>query len=160
MDSHFVPQLSFGENIAKEISQATNIDLDIHLMVAQPEIELPKYFDLKPKILTFHIEASLAPIRLARSIRERSILTGESLNPSTPISSIEPILNDIDLILLMSVEPGYYGQKFLETSICRAKKLKELIGDKNIILEIDGGINEKNIEAIRQNRSGYNCVWL
>ena len=148
MDGHFVPQLSFGEAITKNIKDAVGIALDVHLMVDKPEIEVPKYFNLKPEIITFHIEATNAPIRLSQIIRHHHIKAGVALCPATPIEVLEPLLNEIDLILLMSVEPGYYGQKFIEKSLNRIKKVKELISNKDIILEVDGGINLNNINEI------------
>ena len=161
MDGNFVPQLSFGESIANEIARATKIPLDVHLMVADPEKEVPKYFEMQPSIISFHIEATHAPLRLAQLIRSKNILAGIALSPGTPLESVEPLLEEIDLVLLMSVEPGYYGQSFLETSILRAQKLKSMIDKstdrstdrntdkKNIIIEIDGGISAKNIARVK-----------
>ena len=151
MDSHFVPQLSFGESYSLQISKITSIPLDIHLMVSNPEKEVPKYFVSKPKIISFHIEASSSPIRLAQTIRSEGILAGIAINPATPIERIEPLLDEIDLILLMSVEPGYCGQTFLPRSLARIRNLKSIIssrdGDK-IYLEVDGGIHKENIKTI------------
>lgn len=150
MDGHFVPQLSFGESFAKEIASATNIPLDVHLMVTRPEQEVPKYFSLKPRFITFHIESTHSAVRLAQSIRAEGIACGVSINPGTAVELLEPLLDEIDLILLMSVEPGYYGQKFLPSSIAKARKVKDLMGDRNIILEVDGGIDLQNISDFQK----------
>ena len=150
MDGHFVPQLSFGESYSKAIGQATAIPLDVHLMVDQPEAEVPKYFELKPHNITFHLEATHFPVRLAQLIREQGIKAGIALNPGTSVELLEPVLDEIDMVLLMSVEPGYYGQSFIPSSYRRVARLKELIGDRQIAIEIDGGINAENIGRLSE----------
>jgi ribulose-phosphate 3-epimerase len=145
MDGHFVPQLSFGEAYARSVKAGSGIPLDVHLMVSRPELEIPKYFDLDPYVITFHIEATHFPIRLAQLIRERGLRAGASLNPGTPIERLAPVLDYLDLVLLMSVEPGFYGQKFIETSYERVRALKALIGDRPVEIQIDGGVNDQNI---------------
>ncbi|MQL46465.1 ribulose-phosphate 3-epimerase, partial [Escherichia coli] len=89
------------------------IPLDVHLMVENPEKEVPKYYEFEPFVITFHYEATNFPVRLAREIRKNNIKAGISLNPKTPIELIEPFLEEIDLVLVMSVEPGFYGQSFI-----------------------------------------------
>lgn len=145
MDGHFVPQLSFGESYSKSIKEATNIPLDVHLMVSNPEKEVPKYFGLAPYNITFHVEATNNPIRLAQSIRAEKIRAGVSLNPATPAGALEPLLDDIDFILLMSVEPGFYGQKFIPAVMRKIRTVAEMIKGRNIELEVDGGIGLDNI---------------
>ena len=149
MDGHFVPQLSFGEQITKEVSALTSIPLDVHLMCDRPELEVPKYFALKPHNITFHLEASHFPIRLAQSIRERGIKAGIALCPGTPIENLEPALDYIDQILIMSVEPGFYGQKFLTSTYRKLERTRELIMGRDIILEVDGGVNTENISRLK-----------
>lgn len=148
MDGHFVPQLSYGETYAGHITKHTSIQLDVHLMVTKPHVEVPKYFDLKPHNITFHLETTHFPIRLARSIREQGILAGVALNPGTSIDLVDPVLDEVDLILIMSVEPGFYGQSFIESTYDRIKALKEKIGDRKIIIEVDGGVHSKNIQKL------------
>ncbi len=148
MDGHFVPQLSFGESYTRQVSQHTNIPIDVHLMVSKPEQEVPKYFELRPRMISFHLEASHASVRLAQAIRKENIQAGVAICPATPVKMVEPLLDEIDLILLMSVEPGYYGQKFLPSSLERVKKLRTLIGKRDIALEIDGGVCEQNIASL------------
>ena len=155
MDGHFVPALTFGEQVTQAINQETKIPLDVHLMVSNPEKEVPKYFEIKPHNITFHYEATDFPIRLTQSIREAGIKAGISLNPYTPISILEPLYPFIDLVLLMTVEPGFYGQSFLPTSFHRIKEFKEKCkewknryGNSYPLLEVDGGVNDKNIEEL------------
>ena len=150
MDGHFVPTLSFGEAYAAHLGRHTTIPLDVHLMVDRPEEMVPRYFDLQPHNITFHIEATNSPIRLSQLIRERGIKAGIALNPGTPVEHLSPVLDYIDLILLMSVEPGYYGQKFLPHSLGRAAALTAMIGDRDILLEVDGGVGGGNIRELAE----------
>ncbi len=152
MDGNFVPQLSFGEKLIEDIQKECSIPLDVHLMVNHPSKEAPKYYSLSPHNITFHYEAEMFPIRLAQEIRKNNILAGISLNPSTPVSVLVDIISYFDLVLVMSVEPGYYGQKFIETSM---KKIKDLMEIKekynpNVLIEVDGGINAKNISSMKK----------
>ncbi|MBI3396363.1 MAG: ribulose-phosphate 3-epimerase [Spirochaetia bacterium] len=154
MDGHFVPQLSFGEAYSKAVKEAVAIPLDVHLMVSRPELEIPKYFDLNPYVITFHLEATNFPIRLAQLIRSKGIKAGISLNPGTPVSALEPALDDIDMVLIMSVEPGFYGQKFIPQSMRKLEALKTLIGSRPIEVEIDGGVSVDNIRSLKEKGVG------
>lgn len=153
MDGHFVPALTFGEQITEAIAKESKVPLDVHLMVAKPEIEARKYFALKPEIITFHYEATTAPIRLAEIIRENGMRAGLSLNPRTPVSVLGDLIRYFDVILLMSVEPGYYGQKFIESSWQRLKELnalkeRERLAGRIVEIEIDGGVSDQNAAAL------------
>lgn len=153
MDGHFVPALTFGEQITEAIAKESKVPLDVHLMVAKPEIEARKYFALKPEIITFHYEATTAPIRLAEIIRENGMRAGLSLNPRTPVSVLGDLIRYFDVILLMSVEPGYYGQKFIESSWQRLKELnalkeRERLEGRIVEIEIDGGVSDQNAAAL------------
>ena len=152
MDGHFVPQLTFGEKLSKEIASITEIPIGVHLMVSQPEKEVPKYFSMKPHNITFHYEATSFPIRIAESIRKQNILAGIALNPSTPVNFLKEIIPFFDLVLLMTVEPGYYGQKFLESGFNRIKELTELKKKYNddLLIEVDGGVNEINSPQLKE----------
>lgn len=156
MDGNFVPPLTFGEGTVKAIKNDSNIPLDIHLMVNQPQKEVPKYFPLKPEILTFHIETTSFPIRLAQTIKEQGIKAGISLNPGTAIESLSDILPYIDLVLLMTVEPGYAGQKFLSNSYDRIKRLVQLRNKikkdygSSFLIEVDGGVTDQNIGDLKK----------
>lgn len=151
MDGHFVPAITYGEQMSAAIGKETNIPLDVHLMVSDPHKEVPKYYPLAPHNITFHYEATSLPVRLAQSIREQGIYSGIALNPSTPVEVIESIYPFFDMALLMSVEPGFYGQPFLESSYERIEKFNELresLQEKyghRMLLQVDGGVNGKNI---------------
>lgn len=149
MDGHFVPALTFGDQITAAISAESKVPLDVHLMVAKPEAEARKYFDLKPAIITFHYEATTAPIRLAEEIRARGIQAGISLNPRTPVSVLEDLTRYIDVVLLMSVEPGFYGQKFIDASWERLTVLKSLKAKGHPFeIEVDGGVSDVNASQL------------
>lgn len=148
MDGHFVPTLSFGELYTRLLKQHTSIPLDVHLMVDRPEQEVPKYFPLEPDNITFHVEATDFGVRLAREIRKNGIKAGVSLNPSTPLASLEYLLEEIDLVLIMSVEPGFYGQSFIQSSLRKIEQLSAMIGDREITIEVDGGIDASNVASV------------
>jgi ribulose-phosphate 3-epimerase len=148
MDGNFVPQISFGEAITAEVKNLTNIPLDVHLMVINPEREVPKYYKYKPEYITFHIETTSFGVRLAEDIRANGSKVGISLNPSTPISLIENLLPYIDLVLLMTVDPGFYGQSFVKSGMNKIAKTKELLKGTNILLEVDGGVGLGNIQEL------------
>lgn len=151
MDGHFVPALTFGDQITAAIAAESKVPLDVHLMVAKPEAEARKYFDLKPAIITFHYEATTAPIRLAEEIRARGIKAGISLNPRTPISVLEDLTRYIDVVLLMSVEPGFYGQKFIEASWERLLTLSALKAKGHSFeIEVDGGVSDVNAARLAE----------
>ncbi|TGK35038.1 ribulose-phosphate 3-epimerase [Leptospira gomenensis] len=151
MDGNFVPQISFGEALCKEVRGLTPIPLDVHLMVSKPENHVAKYYELNPYCITFHIETTDFPVRLAQEIKNNGAKVGISLNPGTPVSSLETVLPYVDLILLMTVEPGFYGQKFIVNGMEKIRKAKEWIGSRPIELEVDGGVNETNIQELKKN---------
>lgn len=148
MDGNFVPQISFGEAFTKEVKSHTQIPLDVHLMVSNPELHVPKYFDLNPYCITFHIETTNFSVRLAEEIRKAGIKVGVSLNPQTPPESISQILPYLDLVLLMTVDPGFYGQSFVKSGFEKIAAIRKLTKPYNIELEVDGGVNESNMEEL------------
>ncbi len=148
MDGHFVPQLSFGEAYAKAVKEATDIPLDVHLMVDQPEVEVPKYFELQPHNITFHVEATHFPVRLAQQIRGEGIKAGVSLNPATSVDVLEPFIDSIDMVLIMSVEPGFYGQSFIEATYRKLERLQNLTAGRDILVQVDGGVNAENVAKL------------
>lgn len=150
MDGHFVPAISFGELISQLVAGATSIPPDVHLMVSRPEREISKYFTLKPFNITFHIEATDFPIRLAQLIRAEGIRAGVALNPGTAVNVLEPLLDEIDLILIMSVEPGFYGQKFIRNALDKITAVKEMIGGHEILIQVDGGVSTDNVELLER----------
>ncbi|MES0489419.1 MAG: ribulose-phosphate 3-epimerase [Leptospirales bacterium] len=159
MDGHFVPQISFGEAICKEIAGISKIPLDVHLMVSNPGVEVPKYFklgDVKPEFITFHYETTDFPIRLAQTIRDAGIKPGLAINPVTPVEELENLYPYFDMFLIMSIEPGFYGQSFLPNALERLQKFNELrkVCSKKYNhfaeLQVDGGVSDKNIEALKE----------
>jgi ribulose-phosphate 3-epimerase len=142
MDGRFVPNLSFGAPVLRALRRITNVPLDVHLMVIEPERYIAEYADLGARVFTFHPEATVHVQRHLAAIRERGMLAGLSLNPSSPLSLIEEVLTDVDLLLLMSVNPGFGGQTYLPQAsdkLRRARALLDRAGSR-ATLQVDGGI--------------------
>jgi ribulose-phosphate 3-epimerase len=148
MDGNYVPQISFGEAVTGEVKKLTSIPLDVHLMVKNPELEVPKYYSFKPEIITFHAEATHFGVRLAEDIRKQGIKAGVALNPGTPLAMIENLIPYLDLILIMTVDPGFYGQSFVKGGLEKIRKAKEMTKGTSIIIEMDGGLNTFNVRDI------------
>ena len=151
MDGHFVPNLTIGPVVVEPVSKASTKPLDIHLMVENNSFFVDLFAPLKPKYLSFHIESEKHPHRLIQKIRSLGISPAITLNPHTKVEDIEYLLEDLDMVLLMSVNPGFGGQKFIPSVIEKAKKLKELIKKKNpnCLIEVDGGVSDKNIKDLK-----------
>ncbi len=146
MDGHFVPNLSYGAMVIKSVRELTAVPFEAHLMISEPERYLPDYLDAGCDLITFHIEAVRHPVSLLRKIREAGAAAGLALNPKTPVSAIEPFLAECDLVLVMSVEPGFGGQKFIPGALEKLRRLRGLIGPETI-LSVDGGIGPETIPA-------------
>ena len=151
MDGHFVPNLTIGPVVVEPISKASTKPLDIHLMVENNNFFVDLFAPLKPKYLSFHIESEKHPHRLIQKIRSLGISPAITLNPHTKVEDIEYLIEDLDMVLLMSVNPGFGGQKFIPSVIEKVKKLKELINKKNpnCLIEVDGGVSDKNIKELK-----------
>ena len=151
MDGHFVPNLTIGPVVVEPVSKASSKPLDIHLMVENNNFFVDLFAPLKPKYLSFHIESEKHPHRLIQKIRSLGISPAITLNPHTKVEDIEYLLEDLDMVLLMSVNPGFGGQKFIPSVIQKVKKLKELINKKNpnCLIEVDGGVSDKNIKELK-----------
>lgn len=147
MDAHFVPNLTIGEPVVKRIAEVSPLPLDIHLMIDSPDIFALDYAFKNVESITFHLAASHAPIRLARRIREKGIKACCALNPAVGLEGLSEILDEFDSVLVMSVEPGFGGQKFLSSQLSKVRRLKKEIEDRglDIKIEIDGGINRQTI---------------
>ncbi|MBD3793106.1 MAG: ribulose-phosphate 3-epimerase [Campylobacterales bacterium] len=152
MDGHFVPNLTIGPVVVSAVAKATTKPLDIHLMVENNSFFVDLFAPLKPGYISFHIEEEKHPHRLIQKIRSLGIKPALTLNPHTPPEAIEFLLGDIDMVLLMSVNPGFGGQKFIPSVIERAKRLKALIKKHNpsCLIEIDGGVNDQNLNQLRE----------
>ena len=151
MDGHFVPNLTIGPVVVEPVSKASSKPLDIHLMVENNNFFVDLFAPLKPKYLSFHIESEKHPHRLIQKIRSLGISPAITLNPHTKVEDIEYLIEDLDMVLLMSVNPGFGGQKFIPSVIEKVKKLKELINKKNpnCLIEVDGGVSDKNIKDLQ-----------
>lgn len=143
MDGVFVPNISFGFPVLEYVKNLSQKPLDVHLMITDPAKFIKEVRDSGAFIMNVHYEACIHLHRTIQQIKEAGMKAGVTLNPSSPISLLEDIINDVDMVLIMSVNPGYGGQKFIEHSIEKVKKLKELINSKNAkaLIEVDGGIN-------------------
>lgn len=150
MDGHFVPNLTFGPCVIKELQNISKVPLDVHLMVQNPAKFVEYFLPLKPKFITFHLEAENHPIRLCEYLRQNGILAGVVLNPHTPVSNLKHLIEFMDIVLLMSVNPGFSGQKFLALVFDKIKELRELIDKKNakVFIEVDGGVNGLNASKL------------
>lgn len=147
MDGHFVPNLSIGFPIIDAIAKHAKKPLDVHLMVTEPDWILEKIADYNPEIITIHYEACTHLFRTIDKIKSLKCKAGVALNPHTPVSLLEDIMPVLDLVLIMSVNPGFGGQKFIESSLTKINKTAQLIRNlgSNAMLEVDGGINSENI---------------
>ena len=151
MDGVFVSNKCLSFDVLEHVRNNTNICLDVHLMISKPTKEIKKYISIKPNIITVHYEAfknKRAICKLAKKVRSKDILFGVSIKPNTPASALIGLLDDIDLVLIMSVEPGKSGQSFIESSLQKIKDVKVLCEDRSIIIEVDGGINLDNFKAV------------
>nr|WP_315518903.1 ribulose-phosphate 3-epimerase [uncultured Campylobacter sp.] len=152
MDGHFVPNLTIGPVVVNAVAKAATKPLDIHLMVENNSFFADLFLPLKPKFLTFHVEEEKHPMRLIDHIRKNGVSPGIVLNPHTPVSAIEHIIDEVDMVLLMSVNPGFGGQKFMPVVLEKTRALRELIERKNAkcLIEVDGGVNGLNAPDLEE----------
>lgn len=150
MDGHFVPNISFGAVVMKSLLGKTKMPFDVHLMIEDPDRYLEDFATDSTEIITVHAEACPHLHRTIQHIKSLGIRAGVSLNPATPLSALDAIIEEIDLVLLMSVNPGFGGQKFIPSSLNKIKALKKLKDNRNPKLEIsvDGGINLDNVKTV------------
>ncbi|MBU1291447.1 ribulose-phosphate 3-epimerase [bacterium] len=150
MDGNFVPNISFGPRIVESIKNITSLPLEVHLMVEKPENHIKSFINAGGDIIIVHYETSKHLDRLIQIINEANVKSGIALNPATTLSVIEYLINKIDLLLLMTVNPGFGGQKFIPEMITKIEKARKIIDNqkKSISLEVDGGINLDNISEV------------
>ncbi|MCS4489277.1 ribulose-phosphate 3-epimerase [Corynebacterium sp. ES2794-CONJ1] len=148
MDGHFVPNLSFGPMVTETVHQLTSQELDVHLMIEEPEKWVDSYIDAGAACVIFHVEATHDPVALARHIRSRGVRAGFSLRPGTDLTPYIDVLAEFDLVLVMSVEPGFGGQSFMPEQLEKVRQLRKEITHRNLstLIEIDGGIGTDTIE--------------
>ncbi len=150
MDGVFVPNITFGFHFIKAIRSLTSKPLDVHLMITRPERYFKEFVDAGADIISFHYEASVHLHRSIQAIKELGVKAAVALNPHTPVSVLEEILPDLDMVLIMSVNPGFGGQKFIPSSLNKVRKLKNMINERQLstLIELDGGVDLSNAREL------------
>ncbi len=148
MDNHFVPNLTIGLPVVERLAAVSEIPIDAHLMISDPDRWAPGYVEAGARSVTFHVEASTAPVRLAREIRNQGARAGMALRPATPVEPYADLLTELDMLLLMTVEPGFGGQAFLDVVLPKIRRARELIKgrDLDLWLQVDGGVSAETID--------------
>lgn len=152
MDGHFVPNITIGPAVVEAVRKVTELPLDVHLMIENADNYIGEFISAGADIISVHVEACLHLNRTIQLIKEKEVMAGVVLNPSTPLSSLEEILHEIDMVLLMSVNPGFGGQKFIPSMLDKIQNLNEIMSnyEHTMALEVDGGINSENVGDIKQ----------
>mgnify|MGYP000743039852 FL=1 len=152
MDGHFVPNITYGPIIVEACKKACNLIKDVHLMIEKPDLIIPDFAKAGSDYISVHVEACSHLHRSIQLIKSFGIKAGVALNPATPLSSIEYVMEELDFILIMSVNPGFGGQKFIESSIKKIRSLSQILKEKrhSAIIQIDGGINKDTIARVAQ----------
>jgi ribulose-phosphate 3-epimerase len=152
MDGHFVPNITIGPMVIKALSKVTKLPLDVHLMIEKPERYIKEFIEAGSNMLTIHVEATTHLQRHIQHIKEQGVKAGVSLNPSTPLDALNYILGEADFVLIMTVNPGFGGQKFLRSMLPKIKQLRKMINEKGLSaeIEVDGGIGVENIKDASQ----------
>ncbi|MBM7560543.1 ribulose-phosphate 3-epimerase [Fusibacter tunisiensis] len=150
MDGHFVPNISFGAPILKSLKGKTNLFMDVHLMIENPDLYIEDFVKAGADLINVHIEACPHIHRTIQLIRSFGVKAAVALNPGTPLSSIEEILPDLDMVLIMSVNPGFGGQSYIDSMTDKIKRLKDMIQSKGLVcdIQVDGGIKLDNVKAV------------
>lgn len=150
MDGSFVPNISFGPAILSAVKRASNIPVDCHLMIDNPEGMIDAFIAAKPEIITFHLEATRHAHRLIKYIQSCGVKAGVVLNPQTPVCMLEDLIEDVDMVLIMSVNPGFGGQSFIPNALKKLREVKVICDahDVSPLIEIDGGVSDKNAAEV------------
>ena len=150
MDGHFVPNISFGAAVMKSVRESTNLNFDVHLMIEEPDLYIDDFLTDKTEYITVHQEACRHLHRTIGHIKSLGIKAGVSLNPATPIETLTEIISDVDLILLMSVNPGFGGQKFIQGTLDKIRRLSAMRKSTGtgFMIEVDGGVNLENAASL------------
>jgi len=147
MDNHFVPNLTIGLPVVESLLPVTDIPMDCHLMIDNPDRWAPPYAEAGARNVTFHVEAAHAPVRLARALRSAGARAGLALKPATPVEPYADLLPELDMVLLMTVEPGFGGQQFLDVVLPKIRRARELVrdGEHAVWVQVDGGVDDDTI---------------
>lgn len=150
MDGHFVPNISFGAAVMKSLNGHTSLKYDVHLMIEKPEIYIKDFAGENTEYITVHQEACVHAHRVLQQIKELGVKAGISINPATPLCMLEEVLGEADMVLIMSVNPGFGGQKFIPSSLDKIRRLAEMRKDRKLgfMIEVDGGVNLENAGAV------------
>lgn len=150
MDGHFVPNLTIGPPIVESLRKVTNLPLDVHLMITNADAFIPEFARAGANYLTVHVEACPHLHRTIQSIKELRVKAGVTLNPATPVHSLQEILADVDLVLIMSVNPGFGGQKFIDSCLAKVKAVRQMLDriGSHALLEVDGGVKAENAAQV------------
>lgn len=148
MDNHFVPNLTWGLPVVERLVEVSPVPVDCHLMIDDPDRWAPGYAEAGAESVTFHLEAAAAPVRLAREIKRCDARAGVGIKPATPVDAVADILGEIDMLLVMTVEPGFGGQKFLDMCLPKIRRARQLISDQHldVWIQVDGGVSAETIE--------------
>ncbi|WP_216828031.1 ribulose-phosphate 3-epimerase [Alkalihalobacterium elongatum] len=148
MDGHFVPNITIGPLIVEAIRPVTKLPLDVHLMIENPDLYIPQFAKAGADIITVHVEACPHLHRTVHLIKEQGVKAGVVLNPATPVDTIQHVIDDVDMVLLMTVNPGFGGQKFINSVLPKITAVSEMAKSKklNIDIEVDGGVNEETAQ--------------
>jgi len=153
MDGHFVPNLTFGPPVIAAVRSATTLPFDVHLMIERPELSLHDYIAAGADRITVHAETCTHLHRTVHSIKEKGLPAGVALNPGTPVSLLEPVIHDLDLVLIMTVNPGFGGQSFIPYSLVKLRQVKSMLterGLEGVYVQVDGGINAETAPLVRE----------
>lgn len=158
MDGTYVPPITFGTNVVTAAKTATSVPLDVHLMISNPDARAQAYLDAGADMLCFHYEAAIHAHRIVSQIHAANALAAISINPATPVNVLDAIIEELDMVLVMSVDPGYGGQKFIPTTLGKLRELKDLCHRHHVdpLIEVDGGITAENAEEVC--RAGANVL--
>ena len=150
MDGHFVPNLTFGLDTLRAVKGATKLPVDVHLMISNPDEMVERYLDAGADVVSFHYEATAHAHRLASLIKDRGAKASIALNPATPVCLLEPIVDELDMVLIMTVNPGFGGQSFIESSVRKLRRLRRLCDEHGVNphVEVDGGIHSRNAQEV------------
>ena len=157
MDNHFVPNLTWGLPVVKRLREVSPVPFDVHLMIEDPDRWAPQYAQVGCESVTFHAEAATAPIKLARTLRELGAAAGMALRPATPVEPYLDMLSELDMLLVMTVEPGFGGQTFLDVTLPKIRRAAEAVAGSEtpVVVQVDGGVTQESI--VRAAEAGATC---